>query len=60
MKKRAIIIGFSFGVVLMSSCTDNTMKGIDENENIQKKQIENVQVFRVDKRKIRRPGSQGN
>jgi len=48
MKKVVIIIGFVFGIILLSSCTDNTTKGIETEKKIEI-EIENSKSYVSDK-----------
>lgn len=56
MKKLALFLMCIFSLVLLSSCTDSSMKGISENDTIN---IGSYKVYNVDKTKIKRPGGQG-
>lgn len=53
MKKIILILAVAFSTILLTSCTD-------ESEKIEELNNENLQIFGVDKSKIKRPGSQGS
>jgi PBP1b-binding outer membrane lipoprotein LpoB len=53
MKKVTLILAVVFSTFLLTSCTD-------ESNELEELNNEKMEVFAVDKTKIKRPGSQGS